>query len=296
VRHSLARCVLVGLAVCVAAFGAGIPKFEARVTDLTGTLTAGQQAEIEQKLASFEQRKGAQIALLVVPSTEPDTIEQYGIRVFDAWKLGRAQPDDGALLLVAIQDRALRIEVGDGLEGALNDATAKRIIAETITPLFRQNDYFSGINAGLDQIMRVVDGEPLPPPDTRWRGGAAPGGNIGGLFPFLLFGVFTLAHVLRATLGRGLGSVATAGITGGIVWLIWSVLGISILAGLAAFVYALMAGTLRGRGGGGGGGWRGGGLGDGGFGGWGGGFGGGGGGFGGGGGGQASGGGASGRW
>jgi uncharacterized protein len=271
-----------------------VPKLEGRATDLTGTLTAGQQAELEQKLAAFEQRKGAQIALLIVPSTAPESIEQYGIRVFDAWKLGRAQPDDGVLLLVAMQDRSMRIEVGDGLEGALTDATSSRIIAETITPLFRQGDYYSGVNAGLDQIIRVVDGEPLPPPDSRWRGGPNPSGNVGGLLPFLVFGVFTLAQVLRSALGRGLGAVATAAATGGVVWLIWKVLGVALFAGCAALLYALLAGSLRG----GSGGWRGGGLGGGGIGGWGGGgFGsrGGGGGFGGGGG-HASGGGASGRW
>ncbi len=128
-----------------------VPKFEARVTDRTGTLTAGQQAELEQKLAAFEQRKGAQIALLIVPTTAPEAIEQYSIRVVDAWKPGRARSDDGVLLLVALQDRALRIEVGYGLEGALPDAIASRIINDTIKPLFRQGDVFGGVSAACSR-------------------------------------------------------------------------------------------------------------------------------------------------
>ncbi|MEO7773309.1 MAG: TPM domain-containing protein [Steroidobacteraceae bacterium] len=271
-----------------------VPKLQGRATDLTGTLTAGQQAEIEEKLEAFEQRKGAQIALLVVDTVKPDSIEGYGIRVMDTWKLGRALPDDGALLLVALQDRELRIEVADGLEGALTDGIANRIIVETITPLFRQGDIYSGINAGLDQIIRVVDGEPLPEPDSRWQGGGATGGNLGNLLPFVLFGVFALAHVLRAALGRGVGAVVTAGATGGIVWVLSRFLPVALVAGVAALIYSLMATSLRGRGGTGG--WRGGGFGNGGFGGWGGGGrGSGGGGFRGGGG-HSSGGGASGRW
>ncbi len=126
-----------------------MPPLQTRVTDTTGTLTAGQQAELEGKLAAFEQRKGAQIALLIVPTTQPEAIEQYSIRVVDAWKLGREKPDDGVLLLVALQDRALRIEVGRGLEGALPDITASRIIDETIKPLFRQGDIYGGASAGL---------------------------------------------------------------------------------------------------------------------------------------------------
>ncbi|MDH4260212.1 MAG: TPM domain-containing protein, partial [Gammaproteobacteria bacterium] len=142
-----------------------LPPLTARVTDLTGTLTPAQQAQIESRLAEFESRKGAQIAVLFVSSTLPEEIEQYSIRVVDAWKLGREKPDDGALLLVAKEDRSMRIEVGRGLEGALTDLVSKRIIADTITPLFRQGDYAGGIAAGVEQMIRVVDGEPLPAPD-----------------------------------------------------------------------------------------------------------------------------------
>jgi uncharacterized protein len=269
-----------------------IPPLEARVTDRTGTLTAGQQSDLEQKLAAFEQRKGSQIALLIVPTTQPEAIEQYSIRVVDAWKLGREKPDDGVLLLVALQDRAMRIEVGRGLEGALPDITAKRIIADTITPLFRQGDIYGGVSAGLQQIMKVVEGEPLPPPDRSWR---QSGDSFPRALPFLFFGVLIGGSLLRALLGRTLGAVATGGVTGALVWLVSRVLGFAIGAGVLALLFSFLMGLASsGRGigrrgppwGGWGGGGFGGGFGGGGFGG--GGFRGGGGSFGGGG--------ASGRW
>ena len=270
-----------------------VPALEARVTDRTGTLTAGQQAELEQKLAAFEQRKGAQVALLIISTTQPEAIEQYSIRVVDAWKLGRKQTDDGVLLLVALQDRALRLEVGYGLEGVLPDAIASRIINDTIKPLFRQGDIYGGVTAGLQKVMQVVDGEPLPPPDRSWK---RPADRISGLLPMLLFGTVIIGAVLRRLLGRTLGAVATGGAAGGLVWVFSQVLGLAIGAGLIALVIsfiASLASTGRGIGRGGppwgglgGGGFGGGGMGGGGFGG--GGFGGGGGGFGGGG--------ASGRW
>jgi uncharacterized protein len=297
IRAFLAGALLAGALVPAAAQSLQpVPELSARVTDATGTLTAAQQAALEQKLAAFEQRKGAQVALLIVPTTEPETIEQYSIRVVDAWKLGREGVDDGVLLLVALQDRTLRIEVGDGLEGVLPDAIARRIIDETIKPLFRQQDIHGGVNAGLDRIMQVVDGEPLPPPDRRWR---QPSDRIGGLLPLLIFGAIAGGGMLRALFGRPLGSLATGGVIGAIVWLVSKLVAIAIGAGVLAFLLTLFMGAggsgLRraGRGGwpGGFGGW-GGGLGGGGFG-RGGGFGGGG--FGGGGGGF-SGGGASGRW
>src|ERR1700679_738621 len=146
-----------------------IPPLAARVTDLTGTLSGAAVARIEAKLKDFEAKKGSQIAVLIVPSTQPEEIEQYGIRVEDAWKLGRKGVDDGAYLIVAKNDRRVRIEVGYGLEGALPDAIASRIIAETITPHSKLGDYDGGVEAGVDQIISVVNGEPLPVPDKKWE-------------------------------------------------------------------------------------------------------------------------------
>jgi len=261
-----------------------LPRLASRVTDLTGTLTAEQQTTLEEKLAAFEARKGSQIAVLVVPTTQPEEIEQYSIRVVDQWKLGRQNVDDGALLLVAKNDRDMRIEVGRGLEGALTDVTSSRIISDTITPLFRQGDYYGGINAGVDQVIRVIDGEPLPPTDQRWESRSSRG--LSRLIPFLFIGVFFGSALLRPVFGRGLGALITGGAIAAVVFFIAQALFAAIVAGLIAFLFSLISGFS-------GGGWssypR--------TGGWGGGFGGGfgGGGFSGGGGGFG-GGGASGRW
>ena len=262
-----------------------IPKLESRVTDLTGTLTAGEQAELEQKLSAFEARKGAQLAVLVVATTQPEAIEQYAIRVAEAWKLGRAKPDDGVLLLLAKDDRTVRIEVGYGLEGALNDATANRIIDETMIPLFKQGQYAAGLNAGAAQVMQVVDGEALPPPDAHWNGKS---GGLWNALPLLFMAFIVASSILRAIFGRVGGATATAGLLGVVAWLFSQLLFAALGVAALAFVLSLVFG-LRGSGwssGGRSGGFGGGGFGGGGFGG--GGFGGGGGGFGGGG--------ASGRW
>jgi uncharacterized protein len=281
---------LLGATASHAAAPQPIPALQARVTDLTGTLTATEQAVLEQKLAAFEARKGAQVAVLVVASTAPEAIEQYSIRVVEAWKLGREKPDDGALLLVAKDDHALRIEVGRGLEGALTDAMSNRIIDDTMVPLLRQGQFTTAINAGADQMLRVIDGEELPPPEQAWR---APGGLLSAL-PFLLIGFLVGSAILRAIFGRVGGAVVTGGLMGVAVFVLSQLLAIAVGAAVLASVMALVLGLGRGAGwssGGLGGGGFGGGLGGGGFGG---GFGGGGG-FSGGGG-SFSGGGASGRW
>ena len=261
-----------------------IPALQSRVTDLTGTLTAGEQTEIETRLAAFEARKGAQVAVLMVATTTPETLEQYGIRVAEAWKLGRAKPDDGALLLLAKDDRGLRIEVGQGLEGVLTDAMSKRIIEDTMVPLLKQGTYAGAINAGVDQIMHVIDGEELPPPDQQWD----QGGRISNLLPVLFIGFFVVSAILRSIFGQTKGALLSGGAMGVVTWLLSQLIPLALGAGVAAFVVALILGAAgRGRWSSGGG-FGGGGFGGGGFGGGGGGFGGGGGGF--------SGGGASGHW
>jgi uncharacterized protein len=268
-----------------------VPPLKGRVTDLTGTLKPEQVASLEQLLRSFESRKGSQIAVLIVPTTAPETVEQYALRVAEQWKIGRKKVDDGAILVVAKDDRTLRIEVGYGLEGALNDATASRIIREVIVPRFREGDFFGGISAGVDRMIRVIDGEPLPAPAK-----AAPPADEGVLqiLPVLLILALVAGAILRRLLGRFVGSLATGGLVGGLAWLLVGALAIALLAAVVAFVFTLVSG-VGGSGrryyGGfpGGGGWGGGGFGGGGFGG------GGGGGFSGGGG-SFGGGGASGRW
>jgi uncharacterized protein len=258
-----------------------VPPLQARLTDLTGTLTSEQQAGLEQSLRAFETKKGTQIAVLIVPSTKPEEIEQYALRVVELWKLGRKKVDDGALLLIAKDDRTLRIEVGYGLEGVLNDATAKRIVSEVITPPLKQGNYFGGVSAGLEQMIRVIDGEPLPEPKRGTAGSAGQSiGQIGQLWPFLLVLTLLIGGVLRKTLGRVPGALVAGGLLGLVGWLFAGAAVAAVLAGGIAFLITLL-GVGMGRHGGmyGGGfyGGRGGGRsGGGGFGGGGGGFGGGG--------------------
>jgi len=262
----------VGLALLLGALAVraevAVPPLTARVTDLTGTLSGEAVTRIETKLANLEAKKGSQIAVLIVPTTEPEEIEQFSIRVEDAWKLGRKGVDDGAYLIVAKNDRRVRIEVGYGLEGALPDAIANRIIAETITPHFKLGDYDGGVEAGVDQMISVVNGEPLPEPDRKWehRNG------LGHLLPLLLVVVFVASGVLRGIFGRLFGSVVTGGLAGGLAWALSHLLPIGLGAGIVAFLFALLAGSSSrgwsagsGWGGGLGGGFGGGGFGGGGF-------------------------------
>jgi len=277
--------LLTGLISITAAHAdVAVPPLTQRVTDLTGTLDGQQVQSLESRLAGFEASKGAQLAVLIVPTTQPETIEQYGIRVVDAWKLGRKNVDDGALLLIAKDDRKLRIEVGYGLEGALNDATANRIIDEIIVPRFKRGDFYAGIESGLAAMMQVVSGEPLPAPQKRVS--ASGSYNIETLL-FIAFGlVVVVGGLLRSMLGRFPAAVLMGGALAVLAWLIVAQLVIALFVGVMAFVFVLLGGI--GRGFGGYGGFGGGGFGGGGFGGGGGGFSGGGGGFGGGG--------ASGSW
>ncbi|MHB8983561.1 TPM domain-containing protein, partial [Thiobacillus sp.] len=144
-----------------------VPELARRVTDLSATLTPAQVGELEGRLAAFEAERGSQIAVLIVPTTEPEDIAQFGIRVAEQWKIGREKTDDGVILIIAKNDRRLRLEVGYGLEGAIPDAIARRVIAETITPRFQAGDFYGGIVAGVEQVMRLVEGEALPPSERK---------------------------------------------------------------------------------------------------------------------------------
>ncbi len=263
-----------------------VPALSGRVVDQTGTLNRDQKAALEQTLQAFEARKGSQVAVLLVPTTEPETIEQFSLRVAEQWKLGRKKVDDGALLIVAKNDRTLRIEVGYGLEGALSDLVAKRIVSDVIVPRFKQQDFAGGISAGVDQMIRVIDGEALPAPAA--RPASRPAGGFADLeqyAPVLFVLAMVAGGVLRMVLGRFPGALVTGGLVAVLAWFLVGVISVSLIAGLIALVVTL-AGGGRGVGGSGGGSYGGGGSSSGGFGG--GSFGGGGGSFGGGG--------ASGRW
>src|ERR1700728_4305157 len=249
-RLLMAATALVVSAAISAAFGVAaaqtlqpIPKLEARVTDVTGTLTAAQQAELEQKLADFEARKGAQIAVLLVPTTQPEEIEQYSIRVTDAWKLGRKKVDDGALLILAKDDHKLRIENGYGLEGVLTDAAFNRIIEDTMVPLLRQGQYYTAISAGVDQMMRPIDGEQLPPPDRTWQHRSARNWNF---LPFVLFGLLFGSSILRSMFGRTGGALLSGAAVGSVVFLLTQLLGIAIGAAVVSGLLALLLGASGG--------------------------------------------------
>jgi len=260
-RGWLPRVVLAALLLLVLPWAAAdvpVPPLKARITDLTGTLAAGQRAALEQKLADLEARKGSQIAVLVVESTRPETVEQYAVRVFERWKLGRKGVDDGVLLLVAKNDRQLHIEVGYGLEGAIPDAIAKRIIEQDIVPLFKQGNFHGGISAGTDRLGKLIEGETMPPPKRT----AAPGSGWSTQTLFIGFVILAMAsQLLHALLGRFLGA-GVAGAAAGIIGYVLAGLAAAMIIGLIAFVISLFMGATGRQGGGwssGGGSWSGGG-------------------------------------
>jgi uncharacterized protein len=255
-----ARASILALLLCWA-FAAwadvAVPPLTGRVVDQTGTLSADDIAGLTQTLKGLELRKGSQIAVLIVPTTDPETIEQYSIRVAEAWKIGRKKVDDGALLVIAKNDHKLRIEVGYGLEGALTDVTSQRIIDEIITPKFKNGDFAGGISAGVDRIIGVIDGEPLPPPAPRPQRQSDNSDFFQFLNPFNPFTiiiVLVLGGVFRHVFGRLFGSIATGGLIGVVAWFIFGSLILSGIAGLIASVFTMFsdsitAPTPRGRGG-----------------------------------------------
>jgi uncharacterized protein len=244
IAMNAARASFLALLLCwaFAAFAdVAVPPLVGRVVDQTATLSSDETASLNQTLRNFEARKGSQVAVLIVPTTAPETIEQYSLRVAEAWKIGRKKVDDGAILVVAKDDRKLRIEVGYGLEGALTDVTSKRITDEIITPRFRSGDFAGGISAGVDRIIRVVDGESLPAPEPRQQQGSDFLSHVDLLNPFTLFAVFIVSTILRTALGRLIGAVAAGGIVGALAWLIAGSLAASFIAAVIAFLVTMFA-------------------------------------------------------
>jgi uncharacterized protein len=244
----IARALLVAFWLCwpfVAVADVAVPPLSGRVVDQTGTLSSGDIASLTQKLKDLETRKGSQVAILIVPTTQPETIEQFSIRVADAWKIGRKKIDDGALLVVAKNDHKLRIEVGYGLEGALTDVTARRIIDEIITPRFRTGDFAGGISDGVDRIIGVINGEPLPAPQPEASHAVDPNMFFDIVFsPFGLIGYAAIAAILRGLMGRLVGAGATAGVVGAIVWFLLGSAVLSGIFGVIAFVLAIFGDSI----------------------------------------------------
>lgn len=284
----LAGCCLAGIAQTQAL--QAIPPLTARVMDSTGTLDAVQLQALETKLAAFEKARGTQVVVLMLASTLPEDITDYTQRLGDAWKIGRKDVGDGVLLVVAKNDRKVRIATAKAVEGAIPDLAARQIIDRAITPRFRQNDFAGGLDAGVDQIMARITGENLPLPEADAGKPAAPGFQWMDLAVFLFFAVPIGGRVLAGMFGRKAGSLVTGGVVGFLAWIVTSSLLIAGAATVVAMLFALVSslvptgrrGGLAGWGGHtGGGGWS---------------SGGGGGGFSSGGGGNFGGGGASGNW
>ncbi|MEQ9120241.1 YgcG family protein [Fulvivirga sp.] len=221
-----------------------IPKLWERVTDLTNTLSTSEKSRIESELANLEQTKGSQIAVLIVPTTEPEPIEDYAIRVAEEWKIGREGVDDGVILLIAKNDRKLRIEVGYGLEGAVTDAKSRQIIEEYITPAFKQGDFGGGISDGVLAIAQLIAGEELPEPTYNDN---SSGDGIDGWFIF----VFIAAMIVSATTKKKLGNAKSKGI-GSIVAFVGGLLIFGLIGGIGlVFFYLIFSSIGGGRGGGG---------------------------------------------
>lgn len=211
-----------------------LPALNERVTDLTGTLSAADKASLNASLAALEKDKGAQVAILMLPTTQPESIEQFGIRLADAWKIGRQGVNDGAIVIVAKDDRKMRIEVGYGLEGAIPDAIAKRIVAEQMAPRFKAGDFAGGLGASVEALAKAIRGEKLPPPAPA----ETPNGDSADNFGFLLM-VLLMAGVIRSMFGL-IGSLAVSGLAGWLAWTLFASLGIAGAAALLAFVFSFI--------------------------------------------------------
>jgi uncharacterized protein len=232
-----------------------LPTLAARVTDLTATLTSEQSAALEAATAAIERDKGAQVVIVLLPTTRPESIEQFGIRLAEAWRIGRKGVNDGVIVIVAKDDRKMRIEVAYGLEGAIPDALAKRIVDETMAPRFKQGDFAGGLRAAVDDLARLIRGEALPAPAAA----SAPGEGPGEESMVLLFFTVALSAVLRTMLGVT-GSLLAAALAGWLAWTVFASWLAVAIAAVAAFVFSFARG---------GGGWHaggtGGGLGGGGY-------------------------------
>ena len=210
-----------------------VPDLKSRVTDLTSTLSKGEKAAIESTLENLEKNKGSQLAILIVNTTAPEAIENYSMRVAEKWKLGRKDVDDGILLLIAMKDRKMRIEVGYGLEGAIPDIAAGRIINEYITPAFRSGNYYSGVSAGANKIIGLINGEALPEPSTN-QGDSFD--DTSALLAMMIIGSSFITNLLVPLLGR---LITVSLITVGGTIIIWILSHSAILTILAAFFLAV---------------------------------------------------------
>lgn len=226
-----------------AAADVAVPALTRRVIDLTKTLTETQIEAVSTRLKDLEDRKGSQIAVLMLPSVKPELIEQYAMRVAEAWKIGRRKIDDGLLIVIAKDDHHMRIEVGRGLEGAIPDITAGRVIDEEFTPSFKKGDYGTGITVGVDRLIRLIDGEPLPPPQKKERAGdgsSSADGDSSTMIMLFAAACVLIGAVLNRIFGHLPGSLTT-GAGAGLVTSLIAGIPFGIMAAIAAFILAIMS-------------------------------------------------------
>ena len=223
-----------------------VPPLSGRVIDQTATLTDAQRAALDGKLAALEEQTGTQLVVLIVPTTQPEDIAAYAQRVGDQWKIGRRDVGDGLIIVVAKNDRRVRLEVAKTLEGAIPDLANKRIISEQITPAFKAGDYAGGLNAAVDKLAARIKGEALPAPSPKATSKMSEDElPFGSAWPqlamFFFVGVPILGAVLTAMMGRKMGSVATSGAAGLLGWTLTSS---ALLAGAAGVVALVLVGLL----------------------------------------------------
>jgi uncharacterized protein len=239
----LAGCLLFSMVSSHAANGlVEIPALQSAVTDLTQTLTVEEQAALNQKLSQFSQQSGSQVAVLLLPSTQPEDISQFGIRLAEAWKIGRDKQDDGVIVIIAKNDRKMRIEVGYGLEGAIPDAIAKRIISEQMSPAFKQGQFYQGLDQATDTLIKLIQGEQLPAPAQQARQGHAD--DWMSLLPILMFAAIIGGAIFKGLFGAFPGSLVTGGLLGGVAGWLGATALVMGLVGLAAFIFTLAMGGL----------------------------------------------------
>ncbi|CAG7856286.1 hypothetical protein MCAMS1_00709 [biofilm metagenome] len=226
-----------------------VPKLESPVTDLTDTLSIAEAQALESKLLDFEKKKGSQIAVLIVPTTQPEDIAEFGIKVADLWRIGRKGVDDGVIFIIAKDDRKFRLEVGYGLEGVIPDAVAKRITSEIVKPYFKNNDFVGGINAGVDQLIKLIQGEPLPEPESTSSAEQFAGSDSGESYIFMIFGGLFAGSLFSSLFGRTAGSLLAGMGTSAVATFIFGFGIAAILLGLIVFFFLIVQFP------GGGGGW-----------------------------------------
>jgi uncharacterized protein len=264
-RFTGTAAFLLSLLASIAALAAtqtepiAVPKLTARVIDQTGSLTAAERDALEAKLAAFEQKRGSQVAVLLVPSIGPEAIEEFAGRVTDAWQLGRKGIDDGVLFVVAKQERKMRIHTGRGVQGTLTDALSRRIIADLVAPHFRTGDFTGGIDAGVNAIIRAIEGEELALPAVKKSAQKVDTLSSHSNFLWMAFFLVPIvAVILRSLVGRFFGAGLTSGATGLAAWFIFGSIAFGIVAAVLAFIFTLFTGsgmTPGARRGGSGGGW-----------------------------------------